>query len=414
MKIIPRRNVDVGWPEVRMAWKNLCSGTLIQGPDQALFEKEFARYLGVKYAVTMPSARVGLWMALKALDARQGDGVILSALNFPVIPAIIRSMGLRPVFADVLPRTYNMDPRDIESRIGPEVKYILATHLFGHPVDMNPVMEVARKYGLRVIEDCAHACGSDIQGKKTGTFGDVACFSFGMGKSVVAFGGGMIATNDPAVAARVREGLAVLRPPGRCNVFKRLASGFLTASLMHPVVFSIAVYPTLFLFALFNRDPEQLLDLVEDKLPVKEADLERHSIRLSNIQAAFGREQLRRLDRLNGERGLHADMLTVRLSKYSRLGIPVVSTEAKSVHLYYALDVESPLTLKKHLIRKGIDSKLSSQVDCSRGDCPVAGALNGRIIKIPNFPGLSRSDMDYIASAIADYPAKGFYDCDFS
>src|SRR2546426_11107048 len=167
---------------------------LVQGPHIAEFEQEFRRVLGGRghvRAVSTEYGRMALYFILKALNIRAGSEIIVPALTFWVVPEITRVAGLKPVFADIDPHTFTLDPKAAERAITPNTRAILPTHLYGMSCDMAPIMALARKHSLKVIEDCAHSLGTTCNGQPAGTFGDGSFFSFQGFKPLNTYGGGL-------------------------------------------------------------------------------------------------------------------------------------------------------------------------------------------------------------------------------
>ncbi len=181
------------------------SGHFILGPAVTKFEESVASYLGVDHAIGLASGTDALVLALRALDIGAGDEVIIPAYTFFATAGTVMSVGAKPVFVDIDPVTYEIDTTKIKDRITPKTKAIIPVHLYGHPADMDPILELAHSHGLKVIEDDAQAFGATYRGKKTGSFGDIGCLSFFPTKNLGAFGdGGMVVTNDPTLAERMR------------------------------------------------------------------------------------------------------------------------------------------------------------------------------------------------------------------
>jgi dTDP-4-amino-4,6-dideoxygalactose transaminase len=181
------------------------SGHFILGPAVSQFEESIAAYLGVDHAVGLASGTDALILALRALNISAGDEVIIPAYTFFATAGTVMSVGATPVFVDIDPVTYEMDVAQIKEHITPRTKAIIPVHLYGHPADMDPILEIARSYGLKVIEDNAQAFGARYRGMKTGSFGDIGCLSFFPTKNLGAFGdGGMTVTKDPSLAERMR------------------------------------------------------------------------------------------------------------------------------------------------------------------------------------------------------------------
>lgn len=181
------------------------SGHFILGPAVSKFEESIAAYLGVDHAIGLASGTDALVLALRALDIGAGDEVIIPAYTFFATAGTVISAGAKPVFVDIDPASYELDVTQIESRITPRTKAIIPVHLYGQPVEMGSLLKLAHSRGLKVIEDNAQAFGATCQKKKTGSMGDIGCLSFFPTKNLGAFGdGGMVVTNDPALAERMR------------------------------------------------------------------------------------------------------------------------------------------------------------------------------------------------------------------
>ncbi|MBE9059138.1 DegT/DnrJ/EryC1/StrS aminotransferase family protein [Sphaerospermopsis sp. LEGE 08334] len=200
------------------------SGQFIMGPDVKLFEQEVAEYLGVKHTVAVNSGTDALVIGLRALGIGVGDEVITTPFSFFATAESISNVGAKPIFADIDPQSFNIDPEAIRKHITPNTKAIMPVHLYGNPAAMGQIMDIAQEYGLKVIEDCAQSFGSRyyggcpgcegdcqestrdaIQGKLTGTIGDVGAYSFFPSKNLGCYGdGGMVVTNDDQVAELAR------------------------------------------------------------------------------------------------------------------------------------------------------------------------------------------------------------------
>lgn len=182
----------------------LASGQVILGPEVASLEEEVARYCGTGHAVGCASGTDALLLALQALGVGAGDEVILPPFTFFACAGAVVRTGATPVFADIDPATFNLDPLQVENKITPRTRAILVVHMFGQCVDMEPLWHVAERHGLPVVEDAAQAFGAEYQGKRAGTLGAICCFSFYPSKILSAYGdAGMVATNDPEWAERM-------------------------------------------------------------------------------------------------------------------------------------------------------------------------------------------------------------------
>src|SRR5205807_7644573 len=180
-------------------------GEFIQGAQIAEFEDAFARRAGGGIAVTAAYGRMAFYYMLKALDLPRGSGIIFPSLTFWVVPELAKVAGLTAVFADVDPRTFNMDPSSVERVITDKTRAIVPTHLYGLPCDMDRILDIAARHNLIVLEDCAHALGATYKGKPVGTFGTAALFSFQTLKPLNCYGGGLALVADRGVAARLRQ-----------------------------------------------------------------------------------------------------------------------------------------------------------------------------------------------------------------
>lgn len=181
------------------------NGAFINGPNVKALEKEIAQYLGSEHGIGLNSGTDALHLALRALDIGPGDEVITTPFTFVATTEAIGIVGAKPVFVDIDPQTYNIDPAAIEAAITPRTRAILPVHLYGHPAPMDEIMAIAKKHNLAVVEDCAQAIGTKYKGTFVGTIGTFGCFSFFPSKNLGAYGdGGMLVTNDTALADRSR------------------------------------------------------------------------------------------------------------------------------------------------------------------------------------------------------------------
>lgn len=198
--------IDFFWDELNTAVQEvLCSGQFIMGANVRALEEEIASYLGVKYAIGVNSGTDALVIALRAAGIGQGDEVITTPFSFFATAESISLVGALPVFVDIDPQTFNLDPNLIEQAITPRTKGILPVHLFGQAADMDRIMKLAEKHHLKVIEDVAQAFGGEFNGKKLGTLGDAGCYSFYPTKNLGAYGdGGLIVTNNDQIAENAR------------------------------------------------------------------------------------------------------------------------------------------------------------------------------------------------------------------
>ncbi|MDZ7374227.1 MAG: DegT/DnrJ/EryC1/StrS family aminotransferase [candidate division KSB1 bacterium] len=331
----------------------------ILGEEVEAFEKEFAAYCGAEYCVGVASGTAALHLALLACGVGPGDEVITTPFTFIATAEAITHCGARPVFVDIDPETCLLDPGKVEAAITPSTKAILPVHLYGQPADMDPIRDIARRHGLRVVEDAAQAHGAEYRGKRAGTLGDVACFSFFPGKNLGAYGdGGAVVTNDPEIARKVRR----LRDHGRESKYEHLEIGF--------------------------------------------------GERLDALQAAILRAKLRHLEEWTEARRRHA-------AHYDRLlpgnGLVRVRTQTDVRHVYHLYVVRTPQrdALLEHLRRQGIGAGVHYPIPLHlqpayakdyRGQTfPAAEAAAKEVLSLPLYPELATEQVEYVAGAVREF-----------
>ncbi|MCJ7616042.1 MAG: DegT/DnrJ/EryC1/StrS family aminotransferase [Desulfobacterales bacterium] len=201
----------------------ISKGIYIMGPEVQSFEEEMASYLKVDHAIGVASGTDALHLSLLACDIKAGDEVITTPFTAPATTEVIKHCVATPVFVDIDPKTYNIDPSKIEKKISRKTKAIIPVHLYGQSCDMDKIMIIARKYKLKVIEDCAQALGTEYKGDKVGTLGHVGCLSFFPANNLGAYGdGGMVVTKDKQIAEKLR----ILRLHGSPEPYKYVMDGF--------------------------------------------------------------------------------------------------------------------------------------------------------------------------------------------
>ena len=327
-------------------------GRLIEGPEIAAFESAFARRLGVPAATSASYGRMAFYYLLKALELPDGGEIIFPALTFWVVPEMARVAGLTPVFVDVDPRTYTMDPEAFERAITPRTCAVVPTHLYGLACDMEAVMRIAKAHRLAVVEDCAHALGARFKGQPTGTFGDGALFSFQTLKPLNSYGGGMAIARDAEVQRRVAA-LAQAEPwPSLDRVNKRLRFGRAQRVMIRPRVFTFSLFPLLWGASFVTRNPD--VYLWEKIRPLSPLPAE-YTERYSNVQAAIGLEGLAHLDDWTARAQAHARQLDAALAGVPGVTTPLVPAGYEHVYYQYCVEVPERWDVVRHAIRRGVD-----------------------------------------------------------
>jgi perosamine synthetase len=303
---IPVAQPEIGDEELANVISALKSGWVSsKGPFIEEFEKNFANYIGTKYGVTASNGTAALHLALAALGIKKGDKVLVPSLDFISVANVVTYVGAEPVFVDSHPDYWCMDPSKI--KIDKQTKAIIAVHLYGHPCDMDKIMSIAKEYELHVIEDCAEAHGAEYKGRKTGTFGIINCFSFYGNKIITTGEGGMCLTNNEELAQRMQ----ILRDHGM-NPKKRY---------WHDVIG-------------FNY-------------------------RMTNLQAAIGVAQLKKIDALIDKKRRIATVYNKLLKDMPNVTLPPEMPWAKNVYWLYSVLVNATLRDKiiEYLEQQGIESR---------------------------------------------------------
>jgi dTDP-4-amino-4,6-dideoxygalactose transaminase len=389
-------------------------GEFIQGPQIEEFERAFERRAGGGSAIAAAYGRIAFYYILKALDLPPGSEIVFPALTFWVVPELARVAGLTVVFADVDPRTFNMDPRSLERVLTDKTRAIVPTHLYGLPCDMDPILEIAARHNLIVLEDCAHSLGATYKGRPVGTFGTGALFSFQTLKPLNCYGGGMALVNDPAIAAKVRATVDALPWPSEKRVRDRLLMGRLQRIFVKPWVFSISLFPALWISALIDANPDVFLwEKIRSLQPLPD----QYTERFPNVQAAIGLAALERLDGWTRQTQANAQYMNSVLGAIP--GIQVPETPPDRTHVYYQYCVYGPDgpardDLVVRCVRRGIDIE-TLHVDVPP-DMPLfEGAKAERdgarraaqAIQIPVYSSLTQEQLHRVADVVGTVLAEG-------
>lgn len=376
---------------------------LIVGRGIEEFEQAFSQYNGLKYGIAVGSGRIALYSALKILGVDKGDEVIVPAYTCPVVPSVVLSLGAIPIFVDVEINTFNLNPDLIELSITQKTKAIIATHIEGYPCDIGRITEIASKYNLKIIEDCAQSIGAEYSGKKVGCFGSMSYFSFAAGKQLNTLGGSIVLTNNNNIMSRLREEISSYTLPSQKIIISRLAFACFLDTILKPAFFSWTVYPVLLAAGLFNLD---LITLIfEDKGDVQ------HKIRsfkekYSNIQAALGKAHLAALDKQNDMKRQKALFLDEALLNIVKRRLWPAGN--RPIYHYYSILSTSRKHLTQVLLRHGYDTQPAWNCACSelemfgdyKRDCPVSSRLEKEVLYLPMHEQLDKASLENLARAI--------------
>lgn len=394
---------------LREIFKSLCPLGGNNGVPK--FEKTFRDYLGVKGTVSVPSGRVGLLLILKNLNLAPGDEVILPSFTFYAVPQMVVHLGLKPVFIDIDPRTYNIDIQKLKEflklrtpnfKLRTRPKAIITTHLFGLPCGIESICDLARKHGIKVIEDCAQACGAEVGGQKLGTFGYASFFTLGTTKNLPALGGGLVASNDQKLIAKIRKEVNKYPLPNGREKLLLLLQAIIMKLATGKIFFTCLIFPLIKAFGLRGRDVVR--DLFRES---PKRDGKRREKRMAYFQARLGREQLAKLDSSNGIRKENGGLLIQALAERKNIPLP---RQKNNIFVSFPLLVKEPKQFRKRLRHRGIDTSQGYLNDCSnlvifnrfKTPSPNAERAEREIVHIPIYPGLSPKELRYIAQVIKD------------
>ncbi len=391
MKFLRRRRYLLYREEPADILRAIARGEVACGPAIEDLEGELSEYHDGLHARLVNSGRVALLVLLEALGLREGDEILVPAYTLRALVELLQTTGYTPVPVDVEPGGFNMDPARAAARIGPRTRAILATHLFGEPCDIDSFVRLARERDLLLVEDCAQALGSELDGRKVGTFGDGAILSFDLLKTVNTFGGGAVLTRSPEVAGRVSDSLERFAPAGPA-VLKRVAMGLLEhAALLAPtapLLLGVLAHPrTRPLIARAYRNMQHAVRPTQ--------------ARYSNLQAAIGSRLLESLDARVALRRQMAAELAEMLGEGPSAG----RARGGNGYFFVRLVEGDAERLRWRLFARGIDAGIGAEVADYCGDvgrsaeCPEALIAYERAIQLPLHEGLTESDLRRVASA---------------
>jgi dTDP-4-amino-4,6-dideoxygalactose transaminase len=356
----------------------LKSGWITTGPRVKQFEEDLKSYLGAPYVLALTSATAGLHLVLVALDLKPGDEVITTPMTFAATLNTIVLAGGKPVLVDVEPKTYNMDVAKIEKAVTKRTRAIMPVHFAGLPVDLDPLYAIAKKHNLRVIEDAAHAIGTEYKGKRIGSFGDIQVFSFHPNKNMTTGEGGCVVTRDEKLASDV----ALLRFHGMDReAWNR-----------------------------FGKKGNQHYEIIAPG----------YKYNMMDIQAALGLHQLKQLDgfiRRRTELTLRYHRLLKDWPQWTLTAAPDYS-HLHACHLYTPLINPEVAKMDRDAFMQGMKERnigtglhyravhlypyYREHFGFKRGDFPNAETISDRIVSLPLFPAMTDADQDRVVAAMAD------------
>lgn len=337
----------------------LDSNQFILGKEVEEFEQELARFVGVKFSLGVGNCTDALTLAMRACDIKPGDEVITTPFTFIASGETIANLGAKPVFVDIDPETFNLDPKQIEPAITKKTKAIIPVHLFGQACDMDEIMKIGQAYNLKIIEDAAQSLGAKYRGKMLGSLGDLGCFSFYPSKNLSALGdGGAITTNDPELAQRIK----LLRSHGAGKKYQHQELGY--------------------------------------------------NSRLDALQAAFLRIKLTRLETWNEGRRKNAEFYNQALRDV--VETPVAKDSNYHIYNQYTIRTDERDKLQTHLNLKNIGNEVHypmplhlqpafAYLRYKPGAFPEAERTAKRVLSIPVYPELTLEQKNYIVQAIKEF-----------
>ncbi len=361
--MIPIARPLVGADEMAAVQQVLESGQLAQGSQVRRFEEEFADWCGVRHAVAVSSGTAALHLALLALGIGQDDAVVTSPFSFVASANCALFVGASPVFADIEPDYFTLDPQAIEAAITPSTRALVLVHLYGQPCDMDAILPIAQRYGLAVVEDACQAHGATWQGRAVGGFG-IGCFSFYPTKNMTTGEGGMITTDDPVLARRAR----MAREHGAERRYEHQTLGY--------------------------------------------------NLRMMDLQAAMGRVQLRKVDGWNARRRHNAALLSELLEGTPGIVLPQVRPGATHAFHQYTLRVPAGDTLGRDRLAQALQERgigtgihyarpihrqpLYQEMGYDTVHLPAAEAAADEVLSLPVHPSLADEEMTTIARAVRE------------
>ena len=382
-------------------------GEAVEGPAIMEFEGRFGEYHRMEHAVSASFGRMACYYILRALELPAGSEIIFPALTFWVVPEIARRAGLKPVFVDVDPTTFNIGPANIEAAITEKTRAIVPTHLYGQPCEMTEIMRIAERRDLIVIEDCAQAVGARYRGRTVGTFGNASFFSFQSLKGINTYGGGMAMTNDASLAASIRGQAEAEQPQSTGDLVKRFVTGLTVRALVSPKGFTFWGVPIQAAASLFgNYDFSKYL---WERIRPLDPFPRKYYQRYSNVQAIVGLRGLANLDELNSRSLQHALRYTQGLADCRAIQTPRVLSGAEHVYYQYCIYLSDPGSASRRAIRRGVDFETTHVDVCSSlplfeefaAEC-VGAQTTEQALQLPVYSRLRIADVERVLRVVRE------------
>jgi dTDP-4-amino-4,6-dideoxygalactose transaminase len=381
-EMLPFSRPSLGEEEIGEIIHSIKSGWITTGPKCYQFEEEVKKYVGAQHAIALSSATAGLHLSLLAAGIGPGDEVITTSMTFAATANMIVLVGAAPVFVDI-GEDLNIDPGEIEAAVTEKTKAIMPVHFAGYPCNMEKIMEIARRHNLLIIEDAAHAIGTEYRGRRIGSFGNTAIFSFHPIKNITTAEGGMLVTDDDELAKKVK----LLKFHGiQKDAWKRYGAR------------EIPQYEILFPGFKYN---------------------------LTDLQAAIGIHQLRKLDGFIQKRTEYANLYHKLLEGIEEISTPKITWEPGTRHAWHLyvimIDLERLTIGRDQFMARMLEANIGvglhfpavhlqpyyqRVLGCRRGDLPAAEYVSDRIFSLPLYPGMSEADVFDAASAVKDIVSR--------
>ena len=360
--MIPIAKPVIGREEIKAISDVLKSGNLVQGRLTKEFEKRFSEYNSISSSIATSNGSTALFTAVRALGLGKGDEVITTPFSFIASSNCLVQNRLKPVFADIDKKTFNIDPEKIESAVTKKTKAVLVVHLYGNPCEMEKIIDICNRHNLVLIEDCCQAHGAEYYNKKVGTFGEISCFSFYATKNMTTGEGGAILTSDKWLEQKCRE----IINHGQSEKYVHTSIGY--------------------------------------------------NFRMTDMQAALGIVQLSKLDKMNDKRIRNAALFNKYLWKIKNIETPLSKLGVKHVFHQYTIKVKDGFPrnrdqlqefLNKRDVQTGIHYPIPIHLQPSyRKRCnislPVSEEVSKEVLSLPVHPLLSRNEVMYIADLISE------------